>query len=582
MARQRKQQKRSSQTKAQNKERNSTSKPKQGENTDPKEVNNDQKETGKDGEGEGKPSPKNDPEWYMQDAPTMEAAANVPFSNPFGSPLDFVENRTRFSSDVATASVPNSFTANAGSENRSVAGVCTVSVVPSFGDNKDQNDPLNVCANALYSKVRIKNNGRKNYDPADLLIYAMTFGDIYAFTIWCNRLYNYAFMYSQRNYFVGRDLINANGVSHSDLIQNLANFRYWLNAFINKISSFAVPADIYYFRRRIFMFGNFYIENPYGNIKDQLYQFAPSGFYKFALDSTGKGMLDLVPWTFTLANLATVADIIAYGNQLLAGISGDEDFGLMSGDILRAYEGNIIGLPSIGEEGGILPVYDPIVLSQFKNTQLVHIDFNAVYKFDNTSTESFISGRLMQDSRGNIVSRYFIEDDDWKSQLIAGTGKLISVENPAPGVGDVVEATRLMVAAKGFQTLDADPSIGEKRMYVVGGTDLAIAASYLYYKPTAIISYGDTESILDDSTMGSPNGLLDRLCHCQFKYAPIMYLAHLVTEDAVAKVARLDLISNIDNYAYIGNDQLVRIHDAANLSLFYVPGVAKLVSSLQQ
>lgn len=578
MARRRKPQNRSSQTSS-NKSDSKSKSNKVSSAIKKEEIKTEAKE----GDEGDKPSPKNDPEWYLQDAPTMEAAANVPFSNPFGAPLDFVENRSRFSSDVATEEVPNSFEPNASNYNRSVAGVCTVNVVPCFGDNKDQNDPLNVCANALYSKIRIKNNGRKNYDPADLLIYAMTFGDIYAFTIWCNRLYNYAFMYSQRNYFIGRDLINANGVSHSDMVQNLANFRYWLNSFINKISSFAVPADIYYFRRRIFMFGNFYIENPYGNVKDQLYQFAPMGFYKFALDPTGKGMLMLQPWQHNLNTLATVEDIMAYGNNLLSGISGDEDFGLMSGDILRAYEGNIIGLPSIGEEGGILPVYDPVVLSQFKNTQLVHVDFNAEYKFDPDSDESFRSGMLMQDAKGNLVSRYFVEDNAWQSQLIAGTGKLISVENPTPGVGDVVEATRLMVAAKGFQTLDANPSIGERRMYVVGGTDLAVAVTYLYYQGNgALTSYGDTHSVISYADITNPESLINRLCNCQFKYAPIMYLATTMVEEGVMKVARFDMISNLDNYAYIGNDQLVRIHDAANLSLFYVPGVAKLVSGLQR
>nr|QQM99849.1 putative capsid [Picobirnavirus sp.] len=508
---------------------------------------------------ESKPEPRNDPEWYNRDPSLLRDAASIPFSVPFGQPLVLATRGQTFFTKNVTSYGMNI------RENLAtvIPGICTLKLRPSYGKQLTRLDPLNVAANALYTHVRYVNSGRKNYDPADLMLYALTFADVYSMVMWLQRLYGYAFLYSQKNWYIGKYMIEANGIPAEELKTNLANFRYWLNSFINKVSSYAVPADILFFKRRAFLYSNFYIENPYGNIRDQLYQCVPDGFGKFALDSTGAG--SIVPYKLP-ANITTLQQLISYCEGIFENIDGDEDFGLMSGDILRAYGENILHLGDLGEDGGLLPVYDPYVLSQFKNAVVCH----GLHRGDNTQTYTFndkvcVFGDVCQGGDGVL---YSLEKPDWTNSkglsAVVAANQLINVENPEPNVGDVVEATRLH-----SHYYVATSTIG----YVIGGGTEIVVDVIISMNPNDHRSYGEYyyNGYVPYRTVVAYNVFVESM----FKYAPIDYL--VVHNQDSTSIGGFEPAANLENVAIISAQQLARINEAAMLSLFYVPGVAKLV-----
>lgn len=302
----------------------------------------------------------NDPAWYARDPQLLIDAASIPFSNVFGAKVKGLRN-------AGVAFKDASISANA--KSGGVPGIVVLETVPSIGNAEDFNDPVNVAAHMLYTHVRYNNSGRKNYDQADLTMYCLAISDLYSFIFWMRRLYNCAFMISQRNEYFGLNLLTAQRVS-TDIVEELASFRSFINYMVAKVSSLVVPDSIELFKRRAFLYSSIYLDNAEGVIKDQMYMFNPSAFYQFKLDTTGKGMLMRLD-NYTKSASITLSQIKKMGEALLKNIIGDEDFGIMSGDLMRSFPNALIGLESQPEEGVIIPIHDPLVLAQMKNATIV-------------------------------------------------------------------------------------------------------------------------------------------------------------------------------------------------------------------
>lgn len=534
---------------------------------------------------------KNDPEWYMTDPQILMDAASIPFSHPMGESFrlgtDLSLSYVQY--ENGQASIPHSRINAVNANSGAVAGICSLVIKPSIGFTDAWTDPANVAATTFYTHVRYATSGRKNYDPVDLMIYGLAMADIYSFIFWCKRLYSYAFMYSQTNKYLARELIRANGVNPDNLTANLANFRYWLNTYINKVSSWILPSTINLFKRKAFMYSGLYTENHEGNLKDQMYQFVPAGFFQFSLDDNSAGQLKIKYWNDSAeGNMYIidkhVEDIIAFGESLLANINGDEDFALMSGDILKAYDAsNIIGLTAQEAEAGILPVYDPLILSQFKNATICATADRTVNKngpvpliftYGETAREY---GSIWQ-SGGLLKSRSVVQRE-LGGVLSCAMKKLLSIDSASPTPVEVMEATRLMVGIRGAAT---------DGVVLFTGTEIVVAAN---------ISIGETsrdglwlqKSVINNIITGSDLDLSDttiptdiyeamRIWMNEFHYAPIQYVSNF--KDGDTAVTSVELASNVENVAIVDNEMIDRLHESALLGLFYVPGVAKMVGSL--
>lgn len=520
----------------------------------------------------------NDPEWYARDLQLLTDSASLNFADPLGKPVSLVEGGERIWGSSPTTNPGLYVSAQVTEE--AIGGICSLRMKHTVGQSLDRTSAVNNAANAWYTFVRYVNSGRKNYDPADLMMYGIAIADMYAFISWCKRLYGYAFLYSQRNMYIGKCLVEENYVNPDDLVSNLANFRYWVNTFISKVAAYAIPKDLPYFSRRVFMYDGLYIENPYENLKDQLYQFVPDGFYKFDFDSQGAGKCT---WTALGTSLLTTAQIEAFGNALLSNVFGDEDFGLMSGDVLKAYDSNIMTLTQLESEYLVLPHYDMYVLSQFKNATIV----GAAERTDRSTPNVYFTspndpssanrkynfGDVSQDTVGNIVCLEGVigENTDAGAMQFVNVfcKKVLSVEVPQPTPADNIEASRCMVIGSRGTTQSLSAPSGTEVSVLLTGVDFPISVS---------IRYGLNVSDATVYTSNARYGFAKDVE--QFKYAPIPY--EIATTTAVGRtIDKIVPRSNIDNYTVVNGYVLNKMHECALLSLFFVPGVAKLVNYMK-
>lgn len=534
------------------------------------------------------PKGRNDATWYGRDPQLLADAARINWTFPFGVGL-------RLGFDYKPwFKLGNKPVAWKADSKLAFPGILTLRCAPSMGASMDIKDPANMAAQSLYTMVRYVNSGRKNYDAPDLLIYENSVTDVYAYIVFCERIYAYAFQYSQNNFYIGKDLIKACGIDPDSVINNLANFRYYINSLINKVSAYALPAEVTMASKRVFQYQTYYMENSFGNLKDQLYQFAPSHFYKFGHDSSGVGCLDLVEFfsvgdsSAVISNLKTIEQVMAFGTEMLNAFWGDEDFGLMSGDILKAFEGKIITLSSMPDDYSVVPIFDPYVLSMMKNAKLInmkgcerfelpYVDLQGV-----SGLKTITNGGVYQSPNGVILSG--VASGDFTTQLFALSGTLLSSENPVPGVDDTIEAVQLCYAYRDHVSA-ADDNTEYTDMVMLLDTFGYFATECTYYYNTyqgsasaGLIRLRQFNITGQAYVGGSEIGVSTARFIASFKYGPMMFSITTSEDNTFSNIETCDVISNVDNYTVVPAATMSRLAEVSLLSLLYVPGVAKYMN----
>lgn len=524
--------------------------------------------------------PGNDPVWYSRFMELITDAGSLPYSEPFGDPLALTEK----DKTIVPSSAPGTKKVITNTFDKDVAlpGICTVMTKASFGRNRNMRDPANVAAQLLYTNTRYKNSGGRNYDTPDLFIYCASTADIYSFVMWAQRTYAKAFLYSQRNKYIGKALLQSENIDADDIVANLANFRYWLNAYINKISSFCVPADIMYYQRRAWIYSHVYLENPDGNIKDQLYQFSPDGFYRFNLDSESKGMLEyaIIDDIITRGptDLLKYNDFVTIGNWLIANVMGDQDFGIISGDILKAFEGRIIGLAPLPEAPELIPVYDEYVLLQIKNSCVVPVLRSDTYAVEWATGKK--SGNVYQSDNGNIVSHELVQigptsgpsDNFFPNSVLSGCHRLLTLSNPSPTPVDNMEITRLTPVTAEVRSIGEGTNV---KFYadLSCGADIVVSLTFTRYSRTALQNYTRTGNCLAQRDLTYERTLL----RTGFKYAPLLYVYNTTDGQDEVTVDEVKIFGPVDNYTIQPANVLAKLHEVSFISLLSIPGVAKVV-----
>lgn len=578
-------------TKKQNKKLDSNTKdqnksPNVGQTSEEKELDKAKEDSKEQG--------KNDPAWYSRDERLVIDSASVPFSEPFGAPVKLLHPNVHYS---------DKFIVDSDQEAKTTPGIVTFDTIPSFGIAKDRLSPINVAATALYSQVRYVNNGRKNYDPADLMLYVGAVSDIYSYLNWMRRIYGCAMLYSQANKYIGKELLRAQGINPDSILGNLANFRYWINVYTNKVASYAVPADITLFHKRAFQFSSVYIEHDGDSIKDQLYMYKPAAFFKFRLDESDKGMLELKPITYP-ENGLTVDDLIAIGEDLLANIWGDEDFGLMSGDILRAFDGKILLLGGLEEGYTTIPVHDKLVLTQMENSNMLDCEIPGYQEdpeqrttggfFNFTGIEYAMSnGSVYQDDHGNLIS--CIMAVDYAKKVTQGAtmygftyimDKLLNIHESSADPATVIEAIQNAVCKFNGDGFTSPASSG---FYSPTSTFATVVTKVEYFElhgdHVESVRMGDGLNYIEFPHMASqPIVDTTQVVGFTFKYMPKFAVSRVTNSgtdaNPVYHVKTTRVLNTIDTYAILAPEQVARLQEVSLLSLLYVPGVAKYVNAL--
>lgn len=516
----------------------------------------------KDKDKVGSESPTNDPKWYETTPDLLRDAASIPFSSASGTSY----NLNMYGDGIAPVA------------ERYVPGILTLSIIPTIGGDENFNSPLNIATNSLYGQVRKANSGAANYDAPNLFMYCMSVAQIYSYINYLMRIYGTAQLYVHYNRYVPEALLNAMGVDFSSIQENLADFRYGVNVLIHKASSFACPATLTYFNRLAFLFAGIYSEGD--SIKDQLYMYVPAGFMQLTEQDTTPGWLlkyKPMPSPRSGKQYLTVSQLLEYGTQLITPLLQSEDFNIISGDILKAFGSNVLGLQSLPETYTILPVTDLAVLEQMQNADIVGGIWTA---YDNTTFPKVC--QIKENPNTNTLNAEFSitgsltapSDKGFSIKALqarCNANRLLTTILTQPTPADVIERTRLMFTAN----MESDESDNLKIM-IQSGSDICVGATIWSINP-ATKAPSALPLIVDVgylSTVQPGQGFKFITDHCaleNFKFHPKLYYWEFTD---VNNIGFIDFAVDIDNYALLSPQVITNMNEAALLALLNVPNVA--------
>lgn len=509
----------------------------------------------------GKRSGDNDASWYTKYPEIANPANSVPFSWPVGQSLDL--------NPTIAGDTKYSFT---------MPGVFALYLLPSVGKADSATDPINIATQDLYSMVRKSQTGRTNYDPQDLMIYTLAMANVYSYINYLMRVYGSMFISTAQNKYTPRALVSAQWVDYDDVLINLADFRAGINQLIVAASSFNVPASMDYFRRAAFLYQNIYIEGP--TFKQAMYLYSPRGFYKYSEGTSDDPAGKLTTADFYQATPHTVAQLLQFGFSLIQPLKGSQDAGIISGDLGKAFEGNLIQLQFLPEQYALAPIYSEEVLQQFRNAVIpvmpgnlftTRFLLNSVTQSIAINDSYLVSMPAFASVNANVSTpRQKLQADAYFRFMSAS--RLLNVMPEWTTPGGVAVATRLMIGADGTA---ADLPTTETGYTAIAGTEIPISATIYTFNnetkaelaiPVYSLYFNSTdaaESAADPLQINWTN-FFNRSA---FHYAPAAWLCTISGSGANVSASLSAVDADFDTYSIIDIPTLSQIHRSALYSL---------------
>lgn len=501
----------------------------------------------------------NDASWYLINGQLAKNVANFTFDYATGAEMVFTSTGLSGSPSVR----------------RVMPGIMAIMTGPAPGAALNETSPINVAMRNIYSYVRHANSGHANYDPADLMIYLLAADSVQTYWSYLTRVYGTAMAFSQRNRYVGDALLRAQGINPASIRSNMAQFLAYINQFALKASVLAVPNTMTYFTRHQWMYQNVYLDED--NPKAQMFLYVPSYLFKYSIMDNGAG--GLVPQFITTGvpvggngsinatiQARTFEQLMSYGDAMLNAMLTQEDVGIMSGDILKAYSSDkLFKFAQLDPSYAIGPVYSEEVLTQFHNTNFTGLSpakmelsgEEIVYRIDGNKALS-----VTQDTTvGGGALKW---DPIFANANELSYTKVLDLWYADPTPEQALVAARNMLSGfdEGKFCINSD---GTATTYsAVGlqscGSEIALQLVLWSYNYDGTLMQ---TSILDrNNSTGFDTNNVALLT--KFHEYPLLR--------AWSPVAGVSLpVGDITNYALVSNTEIDAMHNAAMLSMFGVP-----------
>lgn len=498
----------------------------------------------------------NDVSWYSHYPQLLTDAGQTMFSYPTGSSFTL--------SQLAPSSGDIDAEAGSGAFGyaHSLPGIMTFRTVPGIGyTDGSVSAPVNVAARNIYTYVRHQNSGSANYNTPDLMIYLLAMDSVYYWLSHLRRAYGVAMTWSPTNRYVPRMLLYALGFNADDIIKNLAQFRYYINYYTAQAQALCVPATFDLYKRHSWLFDGTYIDSA--SNKAQLYAFIPAGYriYQPTTETTGGSLA----WTSVIPyGQMTVSQAIAPLDEMINALLQDEDTGIMSGDILKAFQGNVYKQEPIADSYAILPAYDPIVLTQIQNLTCTGANVN--------STGGPSANDIKQ--ANNLIS-YQPTTKGVTCAAFAGAHILTApLDKVEPAL--LMEMTRLTSMTSAY----AGSALSDTPLTCIGTEHVenAYVTQFKYNDDgTQMISMNPFTSEIT-STAGEVTAQtfsllnVDKLAQISdFDWHPIIYLVVMNKGSTSTTPGIRHIFGDIRNMTVASIETMKRLHDTALLSLFDTP-----------
>lgn len=510
----------------------------------------------------------NDWSWYAQNPQLLKDYASYPFGNPLG----------------CTLTDQNSYFKNP------IPGVCTIWFAPSIGYSTDETSPINVAMRKLYSYVRHANSGAANYDAPDLMLYVLCVDSARMYLEWMKRIYGVFFNYTAFNRYYPRILVEAMGGDYDNLEANLAAFRGYINQYAVKLNQLWVPEGLSYTKRHQWLCSHYYVDSQ-DSYKAQTYVHVPYAYYRFEV--TGDPAVGQA--TLVDSPAGDLAAIIRFGNGLLNPLITNEDIGIMSGDILKAYGANGVAVTTgIAEDYRVLPEYSKEVLSQIENCTLCGTNIIRP-SFDVTQDTTIGGGFLKSSPKVNIFpvgSETLVQPQASVQQNIADalaapiTGpRMLNLHHSDVKPEDVIVATRGMAAFENPQySWNAGNTAPQATVEIHGGSEVYLSATFLLYNVAQGKTFNYSVRTADWTKLqaGTIDNAVTKFSQCidkfgiveQFDWHPLIYPNVMVSKEQDYSWTKLSYpFIDTDNYTFVSPANIKNMHMTALLSEFTIPMV---------
>nr|AVX53571.1 putative capsid [Marmot picobirnavirus] len=476
-------------------------------------------------------SPLNDFEWYNRNPLLTASVGAIPYPYKPGMKVPFA--------------TPNSGTSNGWT----IPGIMEIEWTPTFGYSNSATDPASIVGKEIFAKVREVFSGSIDADAPDFVIYLGALDSIFAYISWLKRVYKTVTVYSPENFLFPDYLLGTYGFNFAQ-IDALKADRMKLFQVITELiamtGKFRCPDVFDILNRHRWMNENVYTDSPI--INSQLYVFNMQYVYKYGLSSgdAPAGMLTCTKMDFG-SSTSIVDDLFAFGRELIDALANSDDAYIISGYLMRAYEGvgqfNVEQL-TMGEQ--LIPVYVPEVLSQIENTYTINYnqDYPTVLSWNNVTQEPLTNAVICKPiyNTGAKMTDYTLNPT-------------ISIRSEVPTVIETIEASRLTTSIK------SDGSI-------VCATEIPLRLGLNSWAGLGI----GTRKVSQAMTQNTSTAVADFLTNTQVWFAltqwdwhPRIYVSNAMVNTVPGE---LTVLGDVHNITTLTTEQLEQIHRVCLYSEF--------------
>lgn len=496
----------------------------------------------------------NDPSWYNKDPQLVKDVASLPFGIPLGVPLDFV-----------------------GGIQQSIPGVMVLDFVPTLGaDPSGTFRTMNVAARNLYAYVRHANSGARNYEATDLMMYVLSVISANVVLAHAELVYSLALTAKSSNRYYPRGMLAALGYNPDDVIGNLAQLRASINTFIEQINSFPIPGSMPMVARQIWMASTIWKDAEVK--KSQEFLFNPVVYYTW----NDTPNTNLVPRQFT----RSVAGIQTALNSIISGLLTDEDIGIISGDILKAYpENELLRATSIPEDFHVEAVFSMEVLSQITNATIWGINTLDDFAIQQEGLSIYQGSEYGAPSISVAVINNALTSGGEMGNI--GERFLFNMYKDAPTPDDAMVASRLITTVSEWNRGEGTTMVGTIQSC---GTEVIVDARIVKFKDQRVTTesweqIGSTgfyqchyKSFLFLTTTNINDVVNKLMAWSKFDWAPQIYIFGNTTSEVVYG----DFSGDACMYYPIDQDVIVGLHSVAVLSELGIPQIGSRIRAKAQ
>lgn len=506
----------------------------------------------------------NDYSWYSKYPSLLNAAAAFPYPYRPGMTLPMGDIRGAYT---------NASTVQYTDVRMRIPGVLQINWSPSVGQSTQPTDPASIVGKEVYAAVRKVFSGSIDADAPDFVMYLLALDSLFSYIGALKRVYRCLTAWSPDNFQTPDVLLSSLGVSTGSaktLRANEADFLRMINELVLQSRKFRCPAIMDLFNRHYWLNDNVYTDAP--TINSQFYVFNQQFFLQLKSDAAIPNETTITAAGLVAKNTPlvrsdslTVQSLWNFGLSLIQALDAWDDCYLISGYLMRAYE----GVPSFTVDelnfgDSLTPVYVEEVLTQIENTRMV---------FGQTVSASL---NIYQDPSTNAVISQPVTTVS--STLTYGLERdlppILSLRSDLPTVEENVIASRLQMSSGLTQITPVISSSATEGYPIHCASEVVISMSLYGCDPHAVGSPNNAVSLR--SVFGVSTGRTSDTMYTslpmylwltQFDWHPILYMLFM-DSDTPNSGAQIIPIGDLHNVTVLDRAQLKELNRICLFSEF--------------